>query len=197
MKKFFIITCLISLTATAFAYHLAFAQEGAVKTGSSVVKEGVSLEDIPHDQISDEGKILWEKCLICHVETPNIKEAKSIMDAKLRFDEDIKQGCYRCHPERKHPGGEWYGAMKSKGQQGAPDHEVVPSKSIAKNIELSLKESDIIFPVEPKKGLATNLDLVDFSGRRVFNGERFFRKLLNDPVEAPPFDLLKNLGFGY
>ncbi|OGX25463.1 MAG: hypothetical protein A2787_09950 [Omnitrophica WOR_2 bacterium RIFCSPHIGHO2_01_FULL_48_9] len=29
MKKFFIITCLISLTATAFAYHLAFAQEGA------------------------------------------------------------------------------------------------------------------------------------------------------------------------
>ncbi len=142
----FIVSCFL------FFVPVSFAQEGAVKTGSSVVKEGVSLEDIPHDQISDEGKILWEKCLICHVETPNIKEAKSIMDAKLRFDEDIKQGCYRCHPERKHPGGEWYGAMKSKGQQGAPDHEVVPSKSIAKNIELSLKESDIIFPVEPKTG---------------------------------------------
>jgi len=103
----------------------------------------------PHDQIDDEGYILWSKCLICHPEVPNIKEAKSIADVKLRFEEDVKQGCFRCHPERMHPGGEWVGATMH-GKPGAPNHWIKPPEAIAKTIEKSVKAFDTIMPFEPK-----------------------------------------------
>lgn len=105
----------------------------------------------PHDQIDDEGYILWNKCLICHPEVPNIKETRSIEDVKLRFEDDVKQGCFRCHPQRMHPGGEWVGASLS-GTTGAPDHWIRPPDYIEKNIEQSLKEIDVILPLEPRTG---------------------------------------------
>ncbi len=114
-------------------------------------KEGVPTGLNPHDQIDDEGYVLWNKCLICHPEVPDIKEAKSIADVKLRFEDDIKQGCFRCHPQRMHPGGEWAGAALS-GKPGAPDHWIRPPEVIGKNIEMTLKELDIILPFEPNTG---------------------------------------------
>lgn len=105
----------------------------------------------PHDHIDDEGYVLWSKCLICHSEVPDIKKAKSIADVKLRFEDDIKQGCFRCHPQRMHPGGEWLG-LTLGDKPGAPDHWIKPPEKIGKNIEMTLKELDIILPFEPKTG---------------------------------------------
>lgn len=114
-------------------------------------KERVATGLNPHDQIDDEGYVLWNKCLICHPELPNIKEAKSIADVKLRFEDDIKQGCFRCHPERMHPGGEWIGATML-GRSGAPDHWIKPPEAIEKTIERSVKTFDTIMPLEPETG---------------------------------------------
>ncbi|MFQ5329460.1 MAG: hypothetical protein ACE5D4_05660 [Thermodesulfobacteriota bacterium] len=105
----------------------------------------------PHNQINDEGEIRWKKCLICHVEVPDIDTAKSIEDVKIRYEEDMKMLCYRCHPEVMHPGGGWIGLAYGKWE-GAPNHWVVPPKMIAKNIKLSEGESPIYLPREPKTG---------------------------------------------
>ena len=104
----------------------------------------------PHEQISDEGNILWKKCMICHLETPDIEKAKSIEDVKLRFSDDMKQMCFRCHPQRMHPGGGWAGQLR--GLTTAPIHWVKPPDYIAKNIEISLDQYKIYLPMEPVTG---------------------------------------------
>ncbi|MBI5049263.1 MAG: hypothetical protein HZB54_10040 [Deltaproteobacteria bacterium] len=143
---FLLLTSIFLLLTSCFLLlePASFAQEAEPKER---IPAGLN----PHDQIDDEGEILWGKCLICHPEIPNIKEAKSILDVKLRFEEDVKQGCFRCHPERMHPGGEWIGATL-RGIPGAPNHWIKPPEYIAKNIEKSLKEADVIMPFEPKTG---------------------------------------------
>lgn len=104
----------------------------------------------PHEQINDEGAILWNKCSICHPVMPDIKKAKSIEDVKIRFEDDPKQMCYRCHPQPMHPGGEWIG--RAFGRIGAPNHLVVPTPVIIRNQELSLKETFTMLPRDPKTG---------------------------------------------
>lgn len=125
-------------------FHIGYSQEIDL---AERVPTGLN----PHDQIDDEGYLLWSKCLICHPEVPDIKKAKSIADVKLRFEDDIKQGCFRCHPQRMHPGGEWIG-VSILNKPGAPDHWIKPPEAIAKNIEKALKEIEIILPLEPKTG---------------------------------------------
>lgn len=105
----------------------------------------------PHEQIDDEGEILWGKCLICHPEVPDIKKVKSIDDVKLRFEDDLKMLCFRCHPEKMHPGGDWMGAAMGKGP-GAPNHWIKPPEQIARHIEKTLQRLPIILPLEPKTG---------------------------------------------
>lgn len=105
----------------------------------------------PHEQITDEGYIRWAKCAICHPEVPDIEKAKSIEDVKLLFEDDLKQGCYRCHPQRIHPGGEWIGTALGR-EKGAPNHLIVPPPQIRENIELSMKENSVILPFEPGTG---------------------------------------------
>jgi hypothetical protein len=104
----------------------------------------------PHEQINDEGEILWKKCMICHLEVPDIKKAKDIKDVKLRFEEDMKQMCFRCHPQRMHPGGGWAGQLR--GRYGAPIHWIKPPEYIAKNMKISIDQYKIYLPVEPKTG---------------------------------------------
>lgn len=105
----------------------------------------------PHEQINDEGEVLWQTCLICHTETPDIIKSKSIKDVKLRFDDDLNQICYRCHSGVKpHPAAEESEAMMSGYK--APDHLVVPSKVIKLNMRLILKDIPTILPVDPKSG---------------------------------------------
>lgn len=142
MLKRFLIYIVIILTASS---TLSFAQEWDRATAR------LSLIN-PHEQIDDEGDILWNKCLICHPEVPDIKKAKSIADVKIRFEEDMKMLCYRCHPEVMHPGGGWFGSNKRDPYAGAPNHWIKPPDNILKNIEISLKETPIILPLEPKTG---------------------------------------------
>ncbi|MFQ5585960.1 MAG: cytochrome c3 family protein [Thermodesulfobacteriota bacterium] len=139
IRAFFYIVVLIVLTC-----GLAGAEEGGLK-------ERVFPGYNPHDQIDDEGDIHWEKCLICHRDVPDPKKAKSMADVRIRYEEDMKMLCYRCHPEAMHPGGGWIGLTYGR-EAGAPYHWTVPPKSIAKNIELSEKEYKIYLPREPKTG---------------------------------------------
>ena len=96
----------------------------------------------PHEQINDEGEILWKKCMICHLEVPDIKTVKSIKDIKLRFEDDMKQMCFRCHPQRMHPGGGWAGQLSGRGT--APIHWIKPPKLILDNMKKAVKQYNIL-----------------------------------------------------
>ncbi len=54
----------------------------------------------PHNQLNDNGDIIVEKCLYCHVEKPDEKRA-TFKDVKLIGN--LETLCQRCHAERKHP----------------------------------------------------------------------------------------------
>jgi hypothetical protein len=104
----------------------------------------------PHEQINDEGEILWEKCLICHKNIPDIKAEKSIKDVTLRYDGNMNDICYKCHPIGKHPGSE--DITSQILQSEAPEHLVVPSKLVVKSMRFLMKDVQVILPLEPKTG---------------------------------------------
>ncbi len=54
----------------------------------------------PHNQLAENGDIIVEKCLYCHVEKPDEKTA-TYEDVKLIGNLEIL--CQRCHGERNHP----------------------------------------------------------------------------------------------
>ena len=139
---------LIILIAAILNAGFAYAVEDneGYYSRAYMLRSGVN----PHEQINDEGEILWNKCYICHQVMPNIKTAKSIADVKIRFEDDPKQMCYRCHPQPMHPGGEWVG--RALGTVGAPNHLVAPPPNILRNQALSLKEGYMMLPLDPKTG---------------------------------------------
>ncbi|MFQ5464817.1 MAG: hypothetical protein ACE5EI_02700 [Thermodesulfobacteriota bacterium] len=104
----------------------------------------------PHEQISDEGVILWESCLVCHANLPDITVEKTIKDAKLRFAEDLDMLCRNCHVVKPHPAVEGVGPAMM--QMKAPDHLVKPSRDIVLNIRLSMKEVQTVLPLDPSTG---------------------------------------------
>ncbi len=105
----------------------------------------------PHEQIDDEGYILWGKCVICHPVLPDVERARSIADVKLRFEENPMVLCYSCHRQPRHPGGAWMGRAMSDGKiTGAPNHLIEPPQRYKDNINLSLKEVKIMLPFDPK-----------------------------------------------
>lgn len=104
----------------------------------------------PHEQINDEGEILWEKCLICHKNIPDINAEKSIKDVKLRYDGNMNDICYKCHPIGKHPGSE--DITSQILQSEAPEHLVVPSKLVVKSMRFLMKDVQVVLPLEPKTG---------------------------------------------
>ncbi len=111
----------------------------------------------PHDQITDEGEVLFQKCLFCHKTVPDVKKVKSIKDVDFRYDRfsNFKDLCYRCHPERMHPGGSWLAYKKKWRKFGAPNHWVKPPEKIAKKREDMLKKMPTILPLDPKTGKIT------------------------------------------
>jgi len=56
----------------------------------------------PHNQLNANGDIVIEKCLYCHVETPDVKRA-TFKEVKLVGN--LEALCQRCHGERDHPAG--------------------------------------------------------------------------------------------
>lgn len=103
----------------------------------------------PHNQIGDTGEVLWGTCVVCHKDTPDVK-AKSIKDVNLYYPDNPDQLCRNCHTVKKHPGSE--GISVTMSGYMAPDHLVVPSKTVTDNMKLSLKEIPMILPLDPKSG---------------------------------------------
>lgn len=105
----------------------------------------------PHNQINDEGEIIWSTCQVCHTNVPDIDEEKSLKDVKLRFAEvDLNRVCYGCHQVKKHPSSEGIDVAMSGFR--APDHLVVPPMDMYLNMRLSMKEVPIIMPLDPVSG---------------------------------------------
>lgn len=125
----------------------ALSEEEAPYTWSAAVKTVIN----PHEQINDEGDVLWGTCVICHTNTPDVNVEKNINDVKLRFQEDMSDACLRCHQVKPHPAGE---ESQEKQMSGfvAPNHMVVPRKDIVQAIRFALKESPMMLPLEPKTG---------------------------------------------
>ncbi|MFQ5735610.1 MAG: hypothetical protein ACE5GY_01960 [Thermodesulfobacteriota bacterium] len=105
----------------------------------------------PHEQIDDEGMVLWRSCLVCHTEVPDLKKKNTIKDVKVRYsDENYNKICRSCHTVRKHPGSE--GISATMASIVAPDHLVVPPKKIYMNIRLTKKEIPMMMPLDPETG---------------------------------------------
>lgn len=123
----------------------------------------------PHEQINDEGEVLWGRCLICHKNVPDLRREKSVKDVKLRYKEDLKDLCFRCHPTKKHPGGEGTISATMSGF-AAPDHLVVPKRDHVLNMRLIKKEIATIIPLDPAGGKITCITCHNPHERGVLSG---------------------------
>ncbi|GMR04212.1 MAG: hypothetical protein BMS9Abin23_0103 [Thermodesulfobacteriota bacterium] len=130
----------------------SFAGEKKQEPKSPPYERALARETIinPHNQINDEGEVLWSKCLICHDNIPDQRKEKSIKDVKLRFGEDYNRVCYSCHTVKRHPGAEGIGPAMSGFV--APKHLLLPSRELYLNMRLATKEVPTLLPLEPKTG---------------------------------------------
>lgn len=97
----------------------------------------------PHDQINDEGEIIKDRCLYCHLEVPNPKNG-GINKVKFQLEANLKGLCQRCHRDRPHPGGSL--------ARPTFDHIVKPSKATSEWKKKAEREKDTALPVEPGTG---------------------------------------------
>ncbi len=105
----------------------------------------------PHEQIDDEGHVLWRSCLVCHPVVPDIRKKTSIKDVTVRYaDTDFNRLCRACHTVRIHPASE--GINVTMADMEAPDHLVVPPKANYWSIRLTKKEVPMIMPLDPSNG---------------------------------------------
>ncbi|MFQ5442675.1 MAG: cytochrome c3 family protein [Thermodesulfobacteriota bacterium] len=144
-----LITAVFLLTAS---YGFAKAKKKEAPPAPPPYERVEALKTIinPHNQISDEGDVLWSRCLICHKNVPDIKKEKSIKDVKLRFGKDYNRVCYSCHKVKRHPGAEGVGPAMSGFV--APKHLLAPTKDVYLNMRLGMKEVSVILPLEPETG---------------------------------------------
>ncbi|MBI5888804.1 MAG: hypothetical protein HZB82_08870 [Deltaproteobacteria bacterium] len=154
----FILPFVLAACAAAFAAGVSSAADAPAVPAAAPKPPYTAIEAVttiidPHTQISDEGHILWEKCIICHRNVPDLKKEKSISDVTLRYANEMKDLCLGCHIDRKHPGTEGASVMMSAAE--APDHLVVPSQTVKQNLRLMLKSTPTIFPFDPKTGKVT------------------------------------------
>ncbi|MEE8574855.1 MAG: hypothetical protein V3T30_05530 [Thermodesulfobacteriota bacterium] len=146
---------LIAFFVLALSVKSTQAAEDFLSEGGAYPEKDEVLTSLlnPHEQINDEGNIIWSKCTICHPTMPNVKTARNIKSVDLYFAYDLKLLCYKCHPQRVHPGGEWVGrALGGERRMGAPNHLIVPPPKIARSMQMSLKETYTILPKEPGSG---------------------------------------------
>lgn len=105
----------------------------------------------PHEQMNDEGYVLWGTCSICHQNTPDPAKEKSIRDVTLRFKDDLTQICYRCHVVAMHPAGD-IAQLALTDVRSIPNHLSVPPADIHDSMRIIQKELPTILPVEPATG---------------------------------------------
>ncbi|MDA8254815.1 MAG: hypothetical protein M0Z99_04100 [Betaproteobacteria bacterium] len=90
----------------------------------------------PHDQISDEGELNSQMCLVCHSVAPNRREVKSIADVSFNIDRNLTLLCAGCHPPIPHPA-------------GSPGHLYKPSPETLEFINKTENQRGMILPLDP------------------------------------------------
>ena len=81
MRRFFSILTILFAVILSAGFAFAAEENEGYYTRAEMLKSLIN----PHEQINDEGEILWNKCYICHPSMPNIKKAKSIKDVQDSF----------------------------------------------------------------------------------------------------------------
>ncbi len=133
------------------------AEEPAPKFRSDVAPyaRSLALKTVvnPHEQVNDEGEVLWGVCLVCHKGVPDLSMDRQ-GDIELRVGGEYKELCYKCHTIKNHPATKDTigGAMSFIY---ATDHLVEPTKIISLNMRLALKEVNTILPLDPETGKVT------------------------------------------
>ncbi len=144
-------TLITALFILAASYGFAKEKKKAAPAPPPYKKaEAIKTIINPHNQINDEGEMLWSRCLICHNNIPDIEKEKSIKDVKLRFGKNYNKVCYSCHKVKRHPAAVGIGPAMSG--MIAAKHLVVPSKDVYLNMRLEKKEIPVILPFEPETG---------------------------------------------
>ncbi len=103
----------------------------------------------PHDQIDQQGKLLTEKCRICHADT--IERLNQVTDiAQLEFNatKSLSSMCWGCHPWTPHPGGQFTFFKNKSG----PDHLTKPPENIKNRLDEMTEKNQVVFPLEPESG---------------------------------------------
>ncbi len=96
----------------------------------------------PHDQINDEGKLLEDKCMMCHPRLPRELKDGTAVDTEIHVRKDASSLCLNCHVWTPHPGGEFAFA-----DRGGPMHLVVPPPRIARFMKKSEEKNGLILPL--------------------------------------------------
>ncbi|GMR05249.1 MAG: hypothetical protein BMS9Abin24_045 [Thermodesulfobacteriota bacterium] len=150
LKPLLISGLFISVAVASIA--AAAPKKPAKKVKPPYTRSAAALSIInPHEQIDDEGHVLWRTCLVCHTEAPDIRKKTTIKDVKVRYaDEDFNRLCRACHTVRKHPASE--GINVTMADMVAPDHLVVPYKASYMSMRLTKKEVPLIMPLDPANG---------------------------------------------
>ena len=103
----------------------------------------------PHEHVNENGEITEQKCRVCHSGSiDELSEAESIDEVGFHVDENLNSICWGCHQWKPHPGG-GFSFFKSKS---GPNHLVKPSAEVLKRINKTLKEKNILMPLEPDSG---------------------------------------------
>jgi len=104
----------------------------------------------PHEQLDDNGKIISQKCRICHAGSiDDLVEEKSIKDVEFHApDDNLVSMCWGCHKWTPHPGGQ-FSFFKDKS---GPNHLIKPTDYVFKTLTSAEEKNNIIFPLEPKTG---------------------------------------------
>ncbi len=143
----------ITYGASAYAAKKTEPPPAPVAVAAPAYGRALALKTMmnPHEQINDEGEVLWGTCTICHTDVPDLKGQTPLKDLPMRYAEkDLSEICVRCHQVLKHPGAEGVGVSMSGF--AAPDHMTIPSSGVRLNMKLIVKDIQTILPLDPKSG---------------------------------------------
>ena len=102
-----------------------------------------------HDQISEQGKLLKDKCYICHKTDKGLDQADGITRVDFNLKDDLSRLCWGCHRWEPHPGGSF---TFFSGKGGTPNHLVKPSEQIMARMAEMQDKNNVRFPLEPGSG---------------------------------------------
>lgn len=100
----------------------------------------------PHDQISDEGELKQQVCLVCHSVAPNRNEVRGIEDVRFNLNEDLTKLCAGCHPPKPHP------AQSLIYRTGGMPHLTQPRPDILEFMKVTEETMEMILPLDPSNG---------------------------------------------